>query len=57
MKQNKIAKAMMEIDNEHGGGICKPLPLDGISGQGVFYSQTTIWCISDQCKIYNTWET
>jgi hypothetical protein len=28
----------MEIDNEHGGGICKQLPLDGISGQGVFYT-------------------
>ncbi len=28
----------MEIGNEHGGGICKQLPLDGISGQGVFYT-------------------
>jgi hypothetical protein len=38
MKYKKFAKAIMEIDNEHGGGICKPLPLDGISGQGVFYT-------------------
>ncbi len=44
----------MEIDNEHGGGICKQLPLDGISGHGVFYSQLLYdvkFCI--QCKIYN----
>ncbi len=28
----------MEIDNQHGGGIRKQLPLDGIFGQGVFYT-------------------
>ncbi len=28
----------MEIGNEHDGGICKQLPLNGISGQGVFYT-------------------
>jgi hypothetical protein len=38
MKHKKLAKAIMEIGNEHGGGICKQLPLDGISGQGVFYT-------------------
>jgi hypothetical protein len=38
MKHKKFAKAIMEIDNEHGGGTCKQLPLDGISGQGVFYA-------------------
>jgi hypothetical protein len=32
MKCKKFAKAIMEIDNKAGGGICMQLPLDGISG-------------------------
>jgi hypothetical protein len=38
MKHKIIAKAIVEIDNKHCGGICKQLPLDGISGQRVFYA-------------------